>query len=65
MRLENVVASPGWTVFEEDTITLTCGEGYEGEEVVVECQYGGVFQQPQIHCQERGECAPDTLSGER
>ncbi|XP_063693560.1 complement receptor type 2-like [Bolinopsis microptera] len=52
-RIENVVASPGWTVFEEHTITLTCGEGYEGEEVVVECQYGGVFQQPQIHCQER------------
>ena len=41
-------------MYELDNITLSCEEGYEGEEEVVDCKYGGVFEEPQIVCEPKG-----------
>ncbi|KAL5261977.1 hypothetical protein ACHWQZ_G007621 [Mnemiopsis leidyi] len=56
--IDNVLANPDWAVYEKSTITLTCEDGFEGEDEVVECQYGGVFEEPQIVCQQKvqAEC---------
>ena len=51
-----MVASPSWIVIEDSAVTLSCGEGYEGEQEIIQCKYGGVFEEPEIHCEERGEC---------